>query len=162
MSAIENIQETIRRLRLDMAVPLFWKQNMIQLLEGCAAELLQKDARICEVTKLYNEAVDAIRTVVERAKEDEARYKDVKKLVAWARQVQELCDADRIVVLPWPRAMMATTQYRKDMVINENIYGNVEIIVYAGGEEDERETGAGGNADHAVELGSGAGHDSGV
>ena len=58
MSTIETIQETIRRLRLDMAVPLFWKQNMIKLLEGCAAELLQKDARICEVTKLYNEAVD--------------------------------------------------------------------------------------------------------
>lgn len=31
---------------------------MVKLLEGCAAELLQKDARICEVTKLYNEAVD--------------------------------------------------------------------------------------------------------
>lgn len=162
MSNIANIQEIIRRLQADVTAPLFWKQNMVKLLEGCAAELQQKDARISELTKLYNEAVEIIRTAGERMKADEAQYKNIEQLIIWARQIQNLVDENRIIMLPWPREIMATTQYRENMVINENIYGNVEINVYAGGEEDERETGAGGNADHAVELGSGAGHDSGV
>ena len=162
MSNIANIQEIIRRLQADVTAPLFWKQNMVKLLEGCAAELQQKDARISELTKLYNEAVEIIRTAGERMKADEAQYKNIDQLIIWARQIQNLVDENRIIMLPWPREIMATTQYRENMVINENIYGKVMIDVYSGGDEDERETGAGGNADHAVELGSGAGHDSGV
>lgn len=162
MSNIANIQEIIRRLKTDVTAPLFWKQNMVKLLEGCAAELQQKDARISELTKLYNEAVELIRTAGERMKADEAQYKNIEQLIIWARQIQNLVDENRIIMLPWPREIMATTQYRENMVINENIYGKVMIDVYSGGDEDERETGTCGNADHAVELGSGAGHDSGV
>ena len=162
MSNIANIQEIIRRLQTDVTAPLFWKQNMVKLLEGCAVELQQKDARISELTKLYNEAVEIIRTAEERMKADEAQYKNIKQLIIWARQIQNLVDENRIIMLPWPREIMATTQYRENMVINENIYGKVMIDVYSGGDEDERETGTCGNAGNAMELGTGAGHDSGV
>ncbi len=36
MSNIANIQEIIRRLQTDVTAPLFWKQNMVKLLEGGA------------------------------------------------------------------------------------------------------------------------------
>ena len=169
MGAVENIMETIRRLERDVTAPMGWRQSLIRLLQGCIAELQRKDAELqrkdaelSELTKLYSEAVDALKLALARLKEDETQYENLEQLIGWARQVQQLFDEDRLLILPWPRAQMATMRFHGDMIVNEDIYGRVEISARAGGDDGEQEADAGGNAGNAVELGPGAGHDSGV